>query len=321
MADAEGTIEVVRQHLRTWGSGADISEKRANEAGSSSRSSEYELGDTFSVDSSITQYRIENGRRYHAYKDGLYWAPNDERQNENLDISHHKYLLCLDHKLVLAPIDDNIERALDIGTGTGIWAIDFADEHPNTEVIGTDLSPIQPSLVPPNCRFEIDDATDEWTYPTNYFDFIHIRALFGSIQDWTALYAQAFKHLKPGGWIEHVEGSIEIKCDDGSLAADNPLRTFTDLFAQAGAINGQIFNVTDIMMPKIREAGFVNTVEQVFKVPLGGWPADVKLRELGQWALLGFDTGLEGYSLATLTRVLGGTITSGGARPKNSLLS
>lgn len=58
-------------------------------------------------------------------------------------------------------------------------------------------------------------------------------------------------------------------------------------------------------MPKIREAGFVNTVEQVFKVPLGGWPADVKLRELGQWALLGFDTGLEGYSLATLTRVLG----------------
>ncbi|KAG4441068.1 hypothetical protein IFR05_003422 [Cadophora sp. M221] len=276
MMDADGAIEV-----------------RTNEAGSSSRSSGYEVGDTFSVDSSITQYRIENGRRYHAYKDGLYWAPNDERQNENLDISHHKYLLCLDHNLVLAPIDGNIE------------AIDFADEHPNTEVIGTDLSPIQPSLVPPNCRFEIDDASDEWTYPTNYFDFIHIRALFGSIEDWTALYEQAFRHLKPGGWIEHVEGSIEIKSDDGSLAADSPMRTFTSLFAEAGTITGQIFNVTDIMKPKITEAGFVNVVEQVFKVPLGGWPADAKLRELGQWALLGFNTGLEGYSLATLTRVLG----------------
>lgn len=32
---------------------------------------------------------------------------------------------------------------IDIGTGTGIWAIDFADEHPESEVIGTDLSPIQ----------------------------------------------------------------------------------------------------------------------------------------------------------------------------------
>lgn len=61
-------------------------------------------GDTFSVDSSITQYRVENGRRYHAYKDGTYWlvvsassflnltnnprAPNDEKQNENLDIRY-----------------------------------------------------------------------------------------------------------------------------------------------------------------------------------------------------------------------------------------
>ena len=77
------------------------------------------------------------------------------------------------------------------------------------------------------------------------------------------------------------------------------------LFAEAGAITGQIFNVTDIMKQKILEAGFVNVVEQVYKTPLGGWPADAKLRELGQWALLGFDTGLEGYALATLTRVLG----------------
>jgi len=122
-----------------------------------------------------------------------------------------------------------LKRALDIGTGTGIWAIDFADEHPNTDVIGTDLSPIQPSLVPPNCRFEIDDASDEWTYPTNFFDFIHIRALFGSIEDWPALYAQVFKHLKPGGWIEHVEGSIEIKSDDGTLAENSPLKTFTSV--------------------------------------------------------------------------------------------
>jgi methylase of polypeptide subunit release factors len=36
---------------------------------------------------------------------------------------------------------------LDIGTGTGIWAIDFADEHPEAEVIGTDLSPIQRKIL------------------------------------------------------------------------------------------------------------------------------------------------------------------------------
>jgi ubiquinone/menaquinone biosynthesis C-methylase UbiE len=96
-------------------------------------------------------------------------------------------------KLHFAPLEKDIERILDVGTGTGIWAIDFADEFPNTAVLGTDLSPIQPSLVPPNCRFEVDDCEDDWIYPENYFDYIHIRTLFGSIKDWKTLYARAYK--------------------------------------------------------------------------------------------------------------------------------
>ena len=51
---------------------------------------------------------------------------------------------------------------LDIGTGTGIWAIDMADLYPSAVVTGTDLSPTQPSWVPPNVRFEVDDFKDEW---------------------------------------------------------------------------------------------------------------------------------------------------------------
>lgn len=100
--------------------------------------------------------------------------------------------LLLDNKLCLAPIGDHPKRVLDVGTGTGIWAIDFADQFPSAEVIGTDLSPIQPSFVPPNLKFELDDAQLDWTYSPGYFDFIHIRCLFGSIGDWPRLYGQAF---------------------------------------------------------------------------------------------------------------------------------
>lgn len=32
----------------------------------------YSASDTTSIDSEITAYRFENGRRYHAYKDGAY---------------------------------------------------------------------------------------------------------------------------------------------------------------------------------------------------------------------------------------------------------
>jgi hypothetical protein len=65
------------------------------------------LGDeTDTLASSIMHYRIENGRQYHAYRDGAYWGPNDEPAKEILDFAHHMYFLTLDHKLHLAPVDN-----------------------------------------------------------------------------------------------------------------------------------------------------------------------------------------------------------------------
>ena len=81
------------------------------------------LGDeTDTLASSILAHRIENGRQYHAYRDGAYWGPNDELAKEILDFAHHMYLLTLDQKLHLAPVV-NPQTILDCGTGTGIWAI------------------------------------------------------------------------------------------------------------------------------------------------------------------------------------------------------
>lgn len=66
-----------------------------------------------------------------------------------LDLHHEILLIAWDEKLYGAPIDKP-QRILDVGTGTGIWAIDMADSFPSAEVIGTDLSPIQPRWIPPN---------------------------------------------------------------------------------------------------------------------------------------------------------------------------
>jgi len=110
---------------------------------------------TTSLRSAVFAYHYENGRRYHAYRKGAYWGPNDEASSDTLDIFHHICTLTLGGKLFLAPISENPQRVLDVGTGTGIWAIDFADQFPSAQVIGTDLSPIQPSDVPPNVYFEV----------------------------------------------------------------------------------------------------------------------------------------------------------------------
>jgi len=97
------------------------------------------------------------------------------------------------------------QQILDIGTGTGIWAIEMGDAHPNAQVLGTDLSPIQPELIPPNCIFEIDDCEMDWTWPDNHFDYIHIRDLQGSIRDWAKFMKEAFRCCKPGGIVELVD--------------------------------------------------------------------------------------------------------------------
>jgi len=45
----------------------------------------------------------------------------------------------MDGKLHEAPIGSGNQRILDIGKGTGIWAVDMADVYPNAKVVGTDL--------------------------------------------------------------------------------------------------------------------------------------------------------------------------------------
>ena len=71
--------------------------------------------------------------------------------------------------------------------------MDFADQFPSAAVTGTDLSPIQPSWVPPNVKFEIEDFNDEWTFKPNSLDFIHVKCLFGSVGNWPKLYEQVYK--------------------------------------------------------------------------------------------------------------------------------
>ena len=95
--------------------------------------------DLTSVSSSIFEYQYENGRRYHAYRAGRYMLPNDEKEQERLDLMHHVFRLALRGDLCLTQLDAPM-KILDIGTGTGIWAIQMADEFPAAQVIGTEVT-------------------------------------------------------------------------------------------------------------------------------------------------------------------------------------
>ncbi|MCJ1464596.1 hypothetical protein MMC07_003209 [Pseudocyphellaria aurata] len=238
--------------------------------------------------------------------DGQYWAPNDAQAASIESISHHIFLLTLNDKLFVAPIN-NPKRVLDIGTGIGIWALDFADQFPSTEIIATDLSPIQPDCAPPNLRFEIDDCCSVWVYPKNDFDFIHIRLLYASVADWPVLYRECYDHLTPGGYIEQLEMSVVPKSDDGSLEPGDMWDEFAKLAIESGERFGKTFLIQERMKDLITQAGFEDVVELKYKWPIGAWSTDQKLKDLGNWNMHHWNEGLEGWNIALLTRLMGWT--------------
>lgn len=82
---------------------------------------------TQSLSSSVLNYQYENGRRYNAYREGEYMGPNDEREQDRMDLHHHIYRLVVGGALFRAPINPSSARILDLGTGTGIWALEIAE--------------------------------------------------------------------------------------------------------------------------------------------------------------------------------------------------
>jgi len=64
---------------------------------------------------------------------------------------------------------------VDIGTGSGLWAIEVAEEYPNTKVIGTDISPVQPIDGPANCEFQLENLLEGLSFDTGSVEFLHSR--------------------------------------------------------------------------------------------------------------------------------------------------
>ncbi|RSL49060.1 hypothetical protein CEP54_012626 [Fusarium duplospermum] len=219
---------------------------------------------------SIYEFHKENGRTYHAYRAGSYYYPNDLIEIERLNTQHETLKILLDGRSCLAPFDDENppRKVLDIATGSGHWAIDLGDEFPEARIIGTDLSPIQSELVPPNVEFIIDDATDEWPQG----------------RDWCLM-----------------------ECDDDSVTENNHFKKWCDDIVDASITADRPLPGASSIKKALKETGFVDIHEKIYKIPINSWPKNRRLKRFGELWHANVAEGLQALSYGLLHRVKGMT--------------
>ncbi|KAL8709150.1 MAG: hypothetical protein Q9220_006030 [cf. Caloplaca sp. 1 TL-2023] len=232
---------------------------------------------TTSIASSITDYKYEHGRRYHAYKEGRYVLPNDEEEQNRMDLQYHAMRLAFGDKPFFAPLGDKVQRILDAGTGTA-----------------------------PNVKYQVDDLEQPWTFPSSHFDLVHTRIMLGSLRNWPSFFAQSFKHLRPGGYVECHELSVDARADDDTLTKNSAITAWCRNQEEAMQKIGMTLVVTgDVIKGQMQGAGFVDVEVKEFKIPIGQWPEEKHMRETGAFQLVAMLEGISGLTMALWTRFLG----------------
>lgn len=196
----------------------------------------------------------------------------------------------------------------------------MGDLFPQSEVVATDLSPVQPRNVPPNVNFYVEDSyvsltkalsqclhwissSEPWDY-SKPFDYIHTRVTSGCWSNFKEQIAdQAFQSLTPGGWFESQEYDATVNCDDHTLDANGHFATWFREIKEASAIMGRPVDVAEHVRDAYERAGFVDVQERVFKMPMNGWPKDERLKEIGRMWERNFLMGLSGFSFTLFNRV------------------
>lgn len=172
-------------------------------------------------------------------------------------------------------------------SGTGAWALDFAAAYPSANILGVDLKPLQPSSTPSNIQFRIADVMNSTSWhnasgTAQQYDIIHSRSISSGVSSWPALITLAWEHLRPGGWVEFQEFHLPMRCDDGSMAGTEFERWNTLLVEASEKVGVKLDGGFATVPALLESAGAVDRERKGLKWPIGPWPKDTRMKEVGR---------------------------------------
>lgn len=226
-------------------------------------------------------------------------------------MQHQIWLLTLGGRLFSAPLkipEENGQNetiyVLDIGTGSGSWAVDIASVYPSVHVTAIDLTPPKfiSEVQPHNITYVTANAEGEWAFAGDQkYHYIHGRMLASGIHDWPALLAKCWQYLLPGGYVELIdlEHPFRSAVMQESRCTEPPFIRFGFTAEKAWASNGLDYRATLKHKTRLSEIGFQEITEERLKWCLGSWNGSED-EKASQMVLQNFLQFLSSYGKAIL---------------------
>lgn len=199
--------------------------------------------------------------------DTPYLLPKDAKEDERLRFQHY----ALHHAFgnhYLAPLSPDTRTILDVGSGTGIWAMDMAQQFPQAQIIGVDVALTSlPQVLPGTCLFCHADILKSLPFPSHQFDFTHQRLLALAIPAprWPDVVRELVRVTRPQGWIELLEVGITVQ--NTGPATERLLSWLRDISQALGIELTMVTLLADLL----KQAGCQAVEAQDIPVPLGSW--------------------------------------------------
>ncbi len=203
-----------------------------------------------------------------------YPLPKDLTEINRLDFQH--YLLRTGFGGNFAAPIGQPKSILDIGCGSGRWAMELAAMFPEANVIGLDLVPPPADDThtlgngldrrPENYAFTPGNVLEGLPFPDASFDFVHQRLLITAIprDRWPFVIRELARVTRPGGWVELAECGVP---EDGGPG-------YTNLWASWIALcdkRNVDFTLGNTIADLLKGGGLANVERHMLRFPMGAW--------------------------------------------------
>ncbi|TKA25061.1 hypothetical protein B0A50_06125 [Salinomyces thailandicus] len=243
---------------------------------------------------------IDTAPTYHTDKQAHYVLPNGSPEHLRLETQARHLQAIMNGRVIHAPLaKTEIRSILDVGCGTGVVTNYLAQQYPDAEVVGVDLSPV-PALRdrPSNVRFLqgniLTEKPSSWRPSEDSngqanilsdaaaFDLIYSRLLLCGMSDWPQYLRTCFQLLRPGGWTEiHDLDWIWYDRDGNDISATWDWLTRLRAAAEK---RGLYFRCGSRTQRWMEEAGFQDVQVRTYRWPFGGqWENEECWRDFGQY--------------------------------------